>query len=84
MTVTELGEAAEWQWADPIADCFKVDVQQDSDMTRIRLGCERCGQSLYTVGQIDLWELAVDAKRHALYDCEPASTANLPKRQAED
>ena len=53
-------EEKEWEWATPISTDFLV--RQPA-----QLYCQRCDQALYvTGGVIELWEMALDAKRHAL------------------
>jgi hypothetical protein len=48
-------EVAEWEWATPIPENYVI-----------LGGTLRCTDhgSLYSIGQIELWEFALDAKRH--------------------
>ena len=51
-------DAPEWVWADPISEDFLVKGAG-------HLHCKRCNEDLeITGGLIELWELALDAKRH--------------------
>jgi len=56
--VTDPAESGpEWDWAAPIPEEFIV--------RRGELHCRTHGR-LYSVGEIELWELALDARKHWL------------------
>lgn len=57
-------EGRDWEWADPIADRYKI--RTPGVPGGCRLHCTVCDVDLFSVGEMDLWEFALDAKRHDL------------------
>lgn len=54
----------DWQWANPIADRYVIRSPRESGGCFLR--CTACDADLFSVGEMDLWEFALDAKRHDL------------------
>lgn len=54
---------SDWDWALPISENYLVCGRVTEDGDQLQLKCAECGL-LYSVGEIELWELALDAKRH--------------------
>jgi hypothetical protein len=54
-------EAAEWEWAYPIPETYTIRSPRESG--GCVLHCTEHGD-LFSVGEMELWEFALDAKRH--------------------